>query len=91
VALLADPMGICVLNVRDDGVGVPVGLDFRQIDSLGLQLVCLLIEQLRGTIEVTRDHGAHWRLTFPVAICQARREEDGSSSDPDRCGSRRSA
>jgi two-component sensor histidine kinase len=53
VALRADPMGICVLNIRDNGVGFPVGLDFRQTDPLGLQLVCLLIEQQRGTIEMT--------------------------------------
>jgi two-component sensor histidine kinase len=67
VTLRPDPIGTCVLNVRDDGVGFPAGLDFRQTDSLGLQLVCLLAEQLGGTMEMTRGHGTHWRLTFPVA------------------------
>jgi len=68
VTLQADRLGSCVLNVRDDGVGFPAGLDLRQADSLGLQLVCLLIEQLNGTIEMTSGHGTHWRLTFPVAL-----------------------
>jgi two-component sensor histidine kinase len=67
VTLRMDRVGACVLNVRDDGVGFPAGLDFRQTDSLGLQLVCLLTEQLGGTIQMTRGHGTHWRLIFPVA------------------------
>jgi two-component system, sensor histidine kinase PdtaS len=67
VTLRADPVGICVLTVCDNGVGFPAGLDFRQADSVGLQLVRLLTEQLGGTIEMARGHGTHWRLTLPVA------------------------
>jgi two-component sensor histidine kinase len=77
VALRADPVGTCVLSVRDDGVGFPAGLDFRQVDSLGLQLVCLLTEQLGGTIEMTSGHGTHWRLTFPIPSPKAGGEDDG--------------
>jgi two-component sensor histidine kinase len=79
VTLQADPVGTCVLNVRDDGVGFPAGLDFHQVDPLGLQLVRLLTEQLGGTIEMTSGHGTHWRLTFPVPSPQARGEDDGPS------------
>jgi two-component sensor histidine kinase len=53
--------------VRDNGVGFPAGLDVYQVASYGLQLVRLLAEQLGGIIEMTRDHGTHWRLVFPVA------------------------
>ena len=66
VTLRADPPGTCVLHVRDDGVGVPAGLDVRQTESFGLQLGHLLTEQLGGTLEMTSGHGTHWRLTFPV-------------------------
>jgi two-component sensor histidine kinase len=65
--LRADGVDTCVLHVRDDGVGFPAGLDFRHADSLGLQLVCLLVEQLGGTIEMTSAHGTHWSLRFPAA------------------------
>jgi PAS domain S-box-containing protein len=83
VTLRADPVGTCVLSVRDDGVGFPADLDFRQTDSLGLQLVCLLTDQLDGTMEMTSRQGTHWRLTFPVASSQAHGEDDGSSPDPE--------
>jgi two-component sensor histidine kinase/ActR/RegA family two-component response regulator len=53
------------LRVSDTGVGFPAGLDFRATDSLGLQLVCLLTEQLQGTLTLDRRSGTHWTLTFP--------------------------
>ena len=40
------------LFVRDNGVGFPKNLDFRNTDSLGLQLVTTLTDQLNGTIEL---------------------------------------
>jgi two-component sensor histidine kinase len=67
VTLRVDPPGTCVLNVRDDGVGFPAGLEVRQTESFGLQLVHLLTEQLGGTMERMAGRGTHWRLTFPVA------------------------
>lgn len=53
------------LRVQDTGVGFPIGLDFRRTDSLGLRLVCLLAEQLRGTIELAREGGTTMTVTFP--------------------------
>jgi two-component sensor histidine kinase len=67
VMFRADRVDTCVLNVCDNGVGFPAGLDFRQADSMGLQLVCLLVEQLGGTIEMTSGPGTRWSVTFPVA------------------------
>jgi len=54
------------LSVRDTGVGFPEGLDFRETGTLGLQLVCLLTEQLRGTIELTHRGGTQFTLTVPL-------------------------
>jgi two-component sensor histidine kinase/DNA-binding NarL/FixJ family response regulator len=45
------------LMVRDDGVGLPPGLDFRNTDSLGLQLVTMLVSQIRGEIEPGNEGG----------------------------------
>ena len=42
------------LMVSDDGVGLPKDLDFRNTESLGLQLVNTLVAQLEGTIELDR-------------------------------------
>jgi two-component system, chemotaxis family, CheB/CheR fusion protein len=52
--------------VRDTGVGFPEDLDFRHTESLGLQLICLLTEQLQGTISLERRPGTTFTLTFPV-------------------------
>jgi len=53
-----------VLAVRDDGVGFPEDLDFRHVDSLGLELVCMLTEQLQGEIQLDRDRGTRVEITF---------------------------
>lgn len=52
--------------VRDTGVGFPEAVDFRHTASLGLQLVCMLTEQLHGTITLDRRRGTTFTLTFPI-------------------------
>ncbi|NER47686.1 MAG: PAS domain S-box protein [Symploca sp. SIO1A3] len=52
------------LIVRDNGIGFPEDLDFRDTESLGLQLVCTLTEQLEGTIELKQCNGTSFQLTF---------------------------
>ncbi len=54
-----------MLKVRDDGIGFPADVDFRQSRSLGLQLVCTLTNQLGGTINLERDNGTEFVITFP--------------------------
>jgi len=51
-------------TVSDNGIGFPEGLDFRNTPSLGLQLVTMLVEQLQGSIELRRDGGTEFRITF---------------------------
>ena len=53
-----------LLTVWDDGKGFPDGIDFRATDSLGLKLVCTLTEQLNGTIELERDSGTRFLISF---------------------------
>jgi two-component sensor histidine kinase len=61
------PDGAIIVRVADDGVGFPGGLDFRQAESLGLQIVNLLVGQLGGTIELDRTNGTAFTLTFREA------------------------
>jgi PAS domain S-box-containing protein len=56
----------CVLMVRDTGVGFPEDLDFRHTTSLGWQLICVLAEQLGGSIDLKRDNGTIVTITFPI-------------------------
>ena len=54
-----------VLIVRDDGVGFPEDIDFRNTESLGLSLVNTLVGQINGEIEIMVDHGTEFKITFP--------------------------
>lgn len=40
------------LTVADDGVGLPKGLDWRNTEGVGLQLVLALVDQLEGEIDL---------------------------------------
>jgi PAS domain S-box-containing protein len=53
------------LEISDNGVGIPAEKDPLESDSLGLQLVNSLTEQLHGNLELDRDNGTCFKLTFP--------------------------
>jgi hypothetical protein len=42
------------LSVKDDGIGVPDGLEVGKSDSLGLTLVKMLSDQIHGTLDIVR-------------------------------------
>jgi len=64
IDLHAAPDQQYVLTVRDNGVGFPRGLDFRNTESLGLQIVIALTRQLEGAIELTTDNGTAFTIRF---------------------------
>jgi two-component sensor histidine kinase len=56
-----------LLRVGDTGCGFPEELDFRTTDSLGLQLVCMLADQLQGSIALERAEGTLFTVLVPLA------------------------
>ncbi|RXA21871.1 PAS domain S-box protein [Methanosarcina sp. MSH10X1] len=52
------------LTIADNGRGIPEGIDFRNTDSLGLQLVNILVEQIEGCIELGRNQGTEFCIWF---------------------------
>jgi two-component sensor histidine kinase len=52
------------LTIWDNGVGFPEGLDFRNTQSLGLQLVNSLAQQLGGTVELNREGRTAFEIVF---------------------------
>jgi PAS domain S-box-containing protein len=52
------------LTVSDNGVGLPPELDYRNTESLGLQLVNNLVGQLDGEIELDQAHGTEFNIIF---------------------------
>lgn len=53
-----------MLRVSDNGIGLPVEMDFRENNTLGLQLVKSLVKQLDGTITSEVNHGTEHTITF---------------------------
>ncbi|MBF0505453.1 MAG: CHASE domain-containing protein [Nitrospirae bacterium] len=52
------------LSIKDNGVGLPGGLDYKEARTLGLQLVNVLTRQLRGTFQIKSDEGTEAIVTF---------------------------
>lgn len=50
--------------IKDNGIGFPEGLNFKNTESLGLQLVNLLINQVDGSIELNSETGTEFRIEF---------------------------
>ena len=50
--------------VRDNGVGIPDGLDVGSTATLGLQIVNTLVRQIEGSMEVQRDSGTTVKIVF---------------------------
>jgi PAS domain S-box-containing protein len=52
------------LVISDTGIGFPENLDFMDTQSMGMQLVVTLVEQLEGTIELKKGRGTEFRIAF---------------------------
>jgi PAS domain S-box-containing protein len=53
-----------VLTVGDNGTGLSQDITLRSAKTFGLRLVNLLTRQLRGTLQVDRDAGTKFIITF---------------------------
>lgn len=53
------------LYVSDDGPGLPPGLDIKNAQTLGLQLISILVRQIGGTMEIGNARGATFHIRFP--------------------------
>jgi two-component sensor histidine kinase len=58
--------GDCLMIYRDNGVGLPAGLDPEHAETLGLMLITSLVHQLSGSITMSTDDGARFDIRFPV-------------------------
>jgi PAS domain S-box-containing protein len=53
-----------MLVVSDNGVGLPREVDLHNTDTLGLQLVSALVDQLDGSLKLERGQGTVFRIAF---------------------------
>ncbi len=54
------------LKYRDNGTGLPEGMDISKSGSLGFLIIYNLVDkQLEGTIEMKRNHGTEFEIIVP--------------------------
>jgi PAS domain S-box-containing protein len=56
---------LIIVEVEDDGVGIPSDKNFPSTSNIGLELVHLLSDQLKGNIEMKKEKGTKFILRFP--------------------------
>ncbi|WP_229388599.1 PocR ligand-binding domain-containing protein [Methanosarcina sp. DH2] len=52
------------LIISDNGIGIPKQINLENTETLGLQLVNILVEQLDGQVELKRDNGTEFVISF---------------------------
>ena len=53
-----------ILIISDDGIGFPDNIKFNDTETLGMQLVVTLVEQIKGKIELDNSNGTFFRINF---------------------------
>ena len=57
-----------VLIISDNGIGIPEDFNLEDSNSLGLQLVKTLVDQLGGEVELKRDSGTEFCIKFTESV-----------------------
>ena len=55
-------------TIKDNGIGFPEDIDFKNTDSLGMQLVNSFTDQIDGKIELDRRDGTQFKITFKEPV-----------------------
>ena len=69
ISLRVEMDDVFEIIVADDGVGIPSELEIRNTDTLGMQLVFMLVErQLNGSVDMAVDKGTVITVRFRKRI-----------------------
>jgi len=64
IKLDKDDNGKLLLNIKDNGIGLTQDFNLQNADSLGLELVIMLVEQIDGSLDITGDEGTEVTIIF---------------------------
>jgi two-component sensor histidine kinase len=64
IRLSTDKQKKTKLTVSDDGIGMPKSVNLREPETLGLQLVSDLANQIEGKISLDRNKGTAYHISF---------------------------
>lgn len=57
-----------ILEIKDNGIGLPENLDLENTKTLGLRLVDTLVHQIRGTMRIDRNQGTSFEIIFSELV-----------------------
>ncbi len=55
-----------IVKISDDGIGIPKSIELENPNSLGIQLVTTLVDQLDGELELKRSNETEFTIRFTV-------------------------
>ena len=55
-----------ILKISDNGIGIPKSIDLENPNSLGMQLVTTLVDQLDGELKLKRNNKTEFTIRFIV-------------------------
>ncbi|HEY8897412.1 MAG TPA: sensor histidine kinase [Niastella sp.] len=53
-----------LLEISDNGIGLPAGMNIKQLSSIGLDMMQGLTKQLNGTFKIDSNNGLHIKIRF---------------------------
>ena len=61
---LKKQQGRVIFKISDNGIGLPGDINLEAAESLGMQLIQALTAQLDGELEVSRENGTEFTVSF---------------------------
>ncbi|HPQ54616.1 MAG TPA: PAS domain S-box protein [Spirochaetota bacterium] len=55
---------VVTITYRDNGAGLPEDVTLETSQGFGMQLINLLVRQIKGTVEIIREHGTGFVIRF---------------------------
>jgi two-component system, sensor histidine kinase PdtaS len=52
------------MHVTDNGIGLPVNFSWENTNTLGIELIKTLVEQINGTVEIAGSFGTSFKIVF---------------------------
>ncbi|WP_119156939.1 PAS domain S-box protein [Caldimonas tepidiphila] len=68
VSLRRDGEHDALIEVADDGIGIPPSIEVGKTQSLGFQLLPMLADQIGARLELHRDHGSRFTIRMPLQV-----------------------
>lgn len=73
ISMSTTPEKEIILEISDNGVGLPENFDFKKDGGIGLQTITDLVEyQLRGSVSCRNENGLHYRIVVKEELYKPR-------------------